>query len=444
MSQVRNEAFEGDVSVGGKLTTGDDLMVRGGGTVKGSLRVEGWLDAPNVMGPSKGVFSSAADLLAAYPEGGRAGWWAVVGEKSPGRVWLWSRSGWRDSGVDFEFSVAAEGYAREVEELRHEQSGLSAEVGGLRGDVEKMSSEMKGNFQELEVELADQKREMKGLSEELAGVSRDVQGNYEEQKVELADMKRSVDSLSGDFCERLLGWALAGSADTEWPEVELRNRGVALRRSGKYADVNGSEPYFVCGVWVSESEMMKAVMERYTPYMGGVQSVARVNVPVRGKSSDSSLTLDYAATNNGNLRALVLGAGGWEESIRPISMKRAVDGCYNLQAVIGEIDMTSIQSAWAANSLFRSCPNLWQFHLANIPDVIETLDLTGVSDSCIVGFATERDGREISSLKWLVENFTRDIRREKQLVVKVSKSVFAQVSDDLLYAKGGISWAMED
>ena len=240
----------------------------------------------------------------------------------------------------------------------------------------------------------------------------------------------------------LFNAAMSASSATQWPSVDERQVNYSVPQvNGYYPDSNPDAPYSVAGVWLTQAEMLRVLLDRYTPYMGGVQCSAKVNLPVFVKTSDSSLTLDYAATNNGNPVAIVLGSAGWATSVRPISMKRAFDGCSNLKAVIGEIDMSIIASAWDANSLFRNCPNLWQFRLANIPDAIETLDLSGVSDAILTPWAATAGGTKIASLRYLADNFARDITRTKQLVVKVSKAVFARISDDLIYSKAGITWA---
>ena len=256
---------------------------------------------------------------------------------------------------------------------------------------------------------------------------------------QFAERRESIRDLS---LIPLFNAAMSASSATQWPSVDERQANYATPQvNGYYPDLNPDAPYYVAGVWLTQAEMLRVLLDRYTPYMGGVQCSAKVNLPVFVKTSDSSLTLDYAATNNGNPVAVVLGSAGWATSVRPTSMKRAFDGCSNLKAVIGEIDMSIIASAWDANSLFRNCPNLWQFRLANIPDAIETLDLSGVSDAILTPWAATSGTPKISTLKYIADNFARDITRSKQLTIKVSPAVFARIADDLMYSKAGITWA---
>lgn len=69
--------IEGDVSVGHNAHVGGKVEVEGCVYVGRDLRVFGWLDAPNIKGPSKGLFKTEAQLLATYPKP-QNGWWALV------------------------------------------------------------------------------------------------------------------------------------------------------------------------------------------------------------------------------------------------------------------------------------------------------------------------------------------------------------------------------
>ena len=69
--------IEGDVSVGHDAHVGGKVEVEGCAYVGRDLRVYGWLDAPNIKGPSKGLFKTEAQLLATYPKP-QNGWWALV------------------------------------------------------------------------------------------------------------------------------------------------------------------------------------------------------------------------------------------------------------------------------------------------------------------------------------------------------------------------------
>lgn len=73
----RGTIIDGDVTIGHNANVGGKVEVAGGISVGRDLKVYGWLDAPNIKGPSKGLFKTEAQLLATYPKP-RNGWWALV------------------------------------------------------------------------------------------------------------------------------------------------------------------------------------------------------------------------------------------------------------------------------------------------------------------------------------------------------------------------------
>lgn len=77
MGGYRGTQIDGDVTIGHNAHIGGKVEVAGCISVGRDLRVYGWLDAPNIKGPSKGLFKTEAQLLDNYPKP-RNGWWALV------------------------------------------------------------------------------------------------------------------------------------------------------------------------------------------------------------------------------------------------------------------------------------------------------------------------------------------------------------------------------
>lgn len=97
MSQVKATEIEGDVAIGRHVTAGGDAKVQGNCTVKKGLRVEGWLDAPNIKHPCKGMFRTKDELVETYPEP-HNGWWALVGNFLPAPIYVAYGEEWIDTG----------------------------------------------------------------------------------------------------------------------------------------------------------------------------------------------------------------------------------------------------------------------------------------------------------------------------------------------------------
>lgn len=99
MSQINTTAISGDVAIGRHLTAGGSVNIRGDVTVKRNLKVEGWIDAKNIKGPSKGLYSSIERLRSIHPVP-HDGWWALVGETLPAKLWVADGGEWIATGKD--------------------------------------------------------------------------------------------------------------------------------------------------------------------------------------------------------------------------------------------------------------------------------------------------------------------------------------------------------
>lgn len=115
MSSIKTTQIDGDVSVGRNVAIGGKADIAGSVSIGHNLKVDGWLEAPNIKGNDKGIFVSAEKLRAAYPSptvGNRA----LVGETSPFAVWQCETAGvWADTGVTESHDIDLTDYARKDE-----------------------------------------------------------------------------------------------------------------------------------------------------------------------------------------------------------------------------------------------------------------------------------------------------------------------------------------
>lgn len=65
--KITNVAAHGGASVAGNAAVGGRATVRGKVVVDHDLKVNGFLDAPNIKSTNLGAFKNVADLTAAYP-----------------------------------------------------------------------------------------------------------------------------------------------------------------------------------------------------------------------------------------------------------------------------------------------------------------------------------------------------------------------------------------
>lgn len=96
---VKNEKFDGNVIIGRDLTLGGGVVTKGSSTFEKNLRVEGWLDAPNLRGACKGLFENEERLKDLYPTPDE-GMWALIGETIPAKVYMAKRVNGKTEWVD--------------------------------------------------------------------------------------------------------------------------------------------------------------------------------------------------------------------------------------------------------------------------------------------------------------------------------------------------------
>lgn len=98
MKAERAQQIDGDVAVGRNVIAGGNAKIRGNVKVGHDLKVEGWLEAPNIKGANKGLFKIKEDLDAAYPYP-EPGWIALVGTSLPADVYIANKDGkWVPAG----------------------------------------------------------------------------------------------------------------------------------------------------------------------------------------------------------------------------------------------------------------------------------------------------------------------------------------------------------
>lgn len=98
--------IDGDLAVSRNAEIGRDVDIQGKARVAGSLKVEGFLDAPNIKGAVKGLFATEEELKREYPNP-RPGWCAIVlADDESGFLYLAKNREWEKQSKEakpFEF-----------------------------------------------------------------------------------------------------------------------------------------------------------------------------------------------------------------------------------------------------------------------------------------------------------------------------------------------------
>lgn len=122
-----SKTIAGDVAIGRHVYTGGDANVAGSATIKGNVKVDGWLDAKNIKYANKGLFPTEDKLKEAYPEPKR-GWYALVGETIPAPIYIVVDGEWKNSNkMSSDLEVTLTNYVTKGE-LQAELQAELAEV----------------------------------------------------------------------------------------------------------------------------------------------------------------------------------------------------------------------------------------------------------------------------------------------------------------------------
>lgn len=98
MSSIKTTQIDGDISVGRNVTMGGKAEIAGSVQINHNIKIKGWLDAPNVATPMKGLFSSEERLKAAYDDL-REGWYALVHTgNGQAACWVVQDGKWKNTG----------------------------------------------------------------------------------------------------------------------------------------------------------------------------------------------------------------------------------------------------------------------------------------------------------------------------------------------------------
>ena len=127
MSSIKTTQIDGDVSVGRNVAMGGKAEIAGSVTVGHNLKVDGWLEAPNIKGANKGVFLTVQALREAYPNP-HDGWFAGVGASTPFTAYTGNGGEWVATGGTIEVSVDMSQYTEGVEQLQEDIDEVAARV----------------------------------------------------------------------------------------------------------------------------------------------------------------------------------------------------------------------------------------------------------------------------------------------------------------------------
>ena len=134
MSSIKTTQIDGDVSVGRNVAIGGKADIAGSVHVGHNMKVDGWLEAPNIKGANKGIFLTVQELREAYPNP-HDGWMAGVGASTPFTAYVGKGGDWVATGGTIEVTVDMSQYTEGVEQLQEDIDAVKADVRTLETNV---------------------------------------------------------------------------------------------------------------------------------------------------------------------------------------------------------------------------------------------------------------------------------------------------------------------
>ena len=127
MGSIKTTQIDGDVSVGRNVAIGGKADIAGSVSIGHNLKVDGWLEAPNIKGANKGIFLTVQELREAYPVP-HDGWMAGVGASTPFTAYVGKGGDWVATGGTIEVTVDMSQYTEGVAQLQEDINEVAARV----------------------------------------------------------------------------------------------------------------------------------------------------------------------------------------------------------------------------------------------------------------------------------------------------------------------------
>ncbi len=290
MGAIPLSSVKGDVAVGRNVDIGGDVDIKGHIHAGHNLTVDGWFDAPNVKGPSKGLFPSETAMKAAYPLP-EPGWWALVGDTLPADVWCVEDGKWTATGKKSgNLTVANLTLDARIDEVKRAVDLTTAALDALvSGDT----SDAIDNYNEI-IKFLEGFRD----DETLAGTLKTLRDTAEEAHTRLSA------GLSAAL-PRIVSIANIDTMGTDGSAEALRNFMRELIRTGpahtRYALVNGN---YIAGVLeIFSDNSLHCITQVLETHQSVEDGVLQPNAHDAGSIHRWWRTMNFAGNSQSGLKA---------------------------------------------------------------------------------------------------------------------------------------------
>lgn len=179
---MRNEDIQGSLSVSHGVTVGGGMSVRGNSKFDHNVVVKGWLDAPNIKGAFKGLYSSGSALKSAYPRP-MPGWYALVGNALPADVWRVDGGEWVPTGEKGgEPNMDLASLVERIEAAEEVMLGTESRVETAEEDIDALEVRMEAAEGDIDALGTADKEQRAYLLQRLQGTAEDSDALHDPHK----------------------------------------------------------------------------------------------------------------------------------------------------------------------------------------------------------------------------------------------------------------------
>lgn len=202
MSKSNN--IQGNCNVSRHMNVGGDTTLQGDALIGHNLVVKGWVDAPNIKGPLKGLYKDESSLKAAYPRP-MPGWFALVGNTLPAQVWRADGGEWTPTGeTGGEFSIYLDVLEKDVKDVRNEIGDINEMLqdGILIGNsitfnTTGTAASMAFSVLKKDGSVTPMSKDIPIVTQEIAGMmSASDKKNLDEAITDISTLNTSVDAIN--------------------------------------------------------------------------------------------------------------------------------------------------------------------------------------------------------------------------------------------------------
>jgi phage shock protein A len=247
--------FSGDLLVTHNASVGNKLTVRGDSLLN-DVKILGTLDCASIKNFNQGLFETFEDLVAVHPAP-EPGWVAFVGNAFPAKLYVFSPSGWKDTGTTGGSLVGDVAmYSKQVASLNSAINEVNANFADEISAIEATVSTISATSEENKEVIMGIQSDIKDLQHDSEQYEWGIQDNARL----ISNLKKEVNSHGSSILQ-----TTGAISDLEEDASDLKKKTNALHNKvGEIEAKNEAQEIRIEGL---EASVVKAdkIISKYQP-----------------------------------------------------------------------------------------------------------------------------------------------------------------------------------